>query len=309
MLDLGDRRQGGANTSKRTFLTEMVALLTAARAFYIDFFLIHADKLAERVSYYSAKHLEMRERALSANELLTWAEACTVATKDHPHSWLGWNFSERFPDLPFAYRRSVIKDAIGKVRSYLSNRANWEKSGKKKGKPGLPGASEHPRLYQGTFELSLEEAKVADRFVRLKVYDGKTWQWVNYPVMCSRFFQQRLHDPAWEQHSPLMVLSKQTAASHFPQTKQVHAKKVKESKLDPDLVTVAIDLNVKNLAVITVRQHQHIMETVFVTDCGLDQQRYRCIKRIAKKQWLSGRPTSCVAKLTRPHGRKPMLWG
>ena len=203
VLDLGERGQGGANTGKRTHLTETVALLTAARAFYIDFFLTHADKLAERVSYYSAKHLEMRERAISANELLTWAEACTVATKDHPHPWPSWNFSERFPDLPFAYRRSVIKDAIGKVRSYLSNRANWEKSGKKKGKPGLPGASEHPTLYQGTCELSLEGTKVADRFVRLKV-----------------------------------------------------------------------------------------METLFVTDHGLDQQRYRCIKRIAKKQWLSGKPVA-----------------
>jgi hypothetical protein len=292
LLDLGQRSQGGANTGKRMFLTETVAQLTAARAFYIDFFLTHADKLAERVSYYSEKHLEMRERAISANELLTWAEACTVATKDHPHPWPGWNFSARFPDLPVVYRRSVIKDAIGKVRSYLSNRANWEASGKKQGKPGLPGASEHPTLYQGTCELILEEARVADRFVRLKVYDGKTWRWANYPVKCSRYFQQRQHDPAWEQQSPLLVLSKQTAALHFPQTKRIQAKKVKESKRDPDLVTVAVDLNVKNLAVITVRQHQQIMETVFVSDHGLDQQRYRHLKRIAKKQWQSGKPVA-----------------
>jgi hypothetical protein len=292
LLDLGQRSQGGANTGKRMFLTETVAQLTAARAFYVDFFLTHADKLAERVSYYSEKHLEMRERAISAHELLTWAEACTVATKDHPHPWPGWNFSERFPDLPVVYRRSVIKDAIGKVRSYLSNRAHWEKSGKKQGKPGLPGASEHPTLYQGTCEVILEEARVADRFVRLKVYDGKTWRWANYPVKCSRYFQQRQRDPAWEQHSPLLVLTKQAAALHFPQTKRIQAKKVKESKRDPDLVTVAVDLNVKNLAVITVRQHQHIMETVFVTDHGLDQQRYRHLKRIAKKQWQSGKPVA-----------------
>jgi putative transposase len=290
LLDLGQRKQGGANTGKRRFLTETVAQLTAARAFYIDFFLTHVDKLAERVSYYSEKHLEMRERAISANELLSWAEACTVATNAHPQPWPGWNFSEHFPDLPSAYRRSVIKDAIGKVRSYLSNLANWEKSGQKKGKPGLPGASEHPTLYQGTCELILEEAQVADRFVRLKVYDGKTWRWANYPVKCSRYFQQRQHDPAWEQHSPLLVLTEQTAALHFPQTKRIQAKKVKESKRDPDLVTVAVDLNVKNLAVITVRQHQQIMETVFVSDHGLDQQRYRHLRRIAKKQWQSGKP-------------------
>jgi len=178
------------------------------------------------------------------------------------------------------------------VRSYLSQRATWEKSGKKKGKPGLPGANDHPTLYQGTCELSLEEAKGGERFARLKVYDGKRCQWVNYPVVCSRYFQQRQREPAWEQQSPTLVLSKQTAALHFPQTKQIQAKKVKESKLDPELVTVAVDLNVKHLAVITVRQHQQIIETVFVTDHGLDQQRYRHLKRIARKQWLSGKPVA-----------------
>jgi len=180
LLDLGKRDQGGANTDKRAALDATALELTQARAFYIiDFFLAHADKLAERVSYYSEKHLQMRERAISANELLSWAEACTVVTQDHPDPWPGWNFSARFPDLPFAYRRSVIKDAIGKVRTYLSQRATWEKSGKKQGKPGLPGATDHPTLYRGTCELSLEEAKGGDRFVRLKVYDGHAWQWVN----------------------------------------------------------------------------------------------------------------------------------
>jgi hypothetical protein len=148
LLDLGERRQGGTNTGKRTFLDETVAVLNAARAFYIDFLLAHAQKLVERVSYYSETHLEMRERAISANELLTWAEACTVETREHPHPWAGWNFSERFPDMPFIYRRSVIKDAIGKARSFLAQRENWQKSGKKRGKPGLPGASDYPTLYK-----------------------------------------------------------------------------------------------------------------------------------------------------------------
>lgn len=65
---------------------------------------------------------------------------------------------------------------------------------------------------------------------------------------------------------------------------------MRESKLDPDLVTVAVDLNVKNLAVITVRQHERIIETIFISDAGLDQQRFRHLRRIAKKQWLSGKP-------------------
>ena len=55
-------------------------------------------------------------------------------------------------------------------------------------------------------------------------------------------------------------------------------------------MTVAVDLNVKNLAVIVVRLRGTIIETVFVRDHGLDQHRYRHLKRIAKKQWLSGKP-------------------
>jgi hypothetical protein len=83
-LDLGNRSQGGANSEKRAALAATEEILNAARAFYIDFFIAHAQKLLERVAYYSDEHLEMRERHISAHELLTWAEACTVATAAHP---------------------------------------------------------------------------------------------------------------------------------------------------------------------------------------------------------------------------------
>src|SRR5260370_22882379 len=105
LLDLGKREEGGANTGKRAYLDATGAILTQARAFYLDFFLAHAQKLAERVSYYSEKHLEMRTRAISANELLTWAEGCTVATREQPHPCEGANFSERFAGMPVVYRR------------------------------------------------------------------------------------------------------------------------------------------------------------------------------------------------------------
>ncbi|HEX6552818.1 MAG TPA: transposase [Ktedonobacteraceae bacterium] len=290
LLDLGKRDQGGANTAKQAALTATVEVLNAARAFYINFFLTHPDKLAERVLYYSEQHLQMRERAISAHELLTWAETCTVATKAHPHPCPGWDFSERFPQMPCAYRRSVIKDAIGKARSYLSNLSNWQKTGKKKGKPGLPAARNHPTLYQGLITLDLSQCFTKERFVQLKVYTGEQWEWHNYPVRASRYFQRRLTQANWEKESPKLVLHQHEASLHFSQTKQITAKKVVERKQDPDLVTVGVDLNVKNLAVITVRQHDRIIQTLFVTDHGLDQARFKHLKRVAKKQHLSGKP-------------------
>ncbi len=291
-LDLGKRTSGGANTEKRTYLDMTAKVLNEGRAFYLEFFLAHADKLDEKVSYYSKKQQEMRERKISAHELLTWAEAVTCATTQHPHPWAAWNFSQHFPQMPFEYRRSLIKDAIGKARSYLSNLAHWQKAGKKQGKPGLPGASNHPTLYEGTLRLDLSESSTRDRFVRLKVYTGQTWEWHNYPVRASRYFEQRLRDASWEKQSPRLVLRKRSAELHFAQTREIQAKKVVERKQGPDLVTVGVDLNVKNLAVITVRQHDKIIQTVFLTDHGLDQARYRHLKRIAKKQHLSGKPVT-----------------
>src|SRR5437667_2238268 len=155
-LDLGNREGGGANNGKRAYLEETARLLDTARAFYVAFFLAHPDKLAERVSYFSETLQEERERLISSNELLTWAESLTVATLAHPHPLPSYNFSEQFPEFPFIYRRSVIKDAIGKARSYLSNLANWNASGAKKGQPGPPFASNHPTLYDEAFSLELD---------------------------------------------------------------------------------------------------------------------------------------------------------
>jgi len=288
-LVLGKRDQGGANAGKQAALAATVEVLTRARAFYLDFFLAHADKLAEKVTYYSEEHLELRERLISAHELLSWAETCTVATAAHPHPWAGWNFSERFPAMPFAYRRSVIKDAIGKARSYLSNHTHWETSGKQKGKPGYPAARDHPTLYQGCITLELEALDLQEAFVRIKVSTGEDWIWMQYPVSSSRYLVQRLREAGWQHQSPTLVVRAHAAELHIPQIKQIQASKVMERKLDPELVTVGVDLNVKNLAVITVRQKDAIIETVFVTDHGLDAHRYRHLRRIAKKQWLSGK--------------------
>src|SRR5215472_5641294 len=236
-LDLDTRNVGGANTGKRASLLTTIEVLNQARAFYVDFFLAHADKLAERVSYYSEKHQELRERLISPNELLTWAESNTVATCEHPHPLPAYNFSARFPEFPFIYRRSVIKDAIGKVRSHLSNLANWKASGQQKGQPGSPGASNHPTLYDEAFCLDLEGTDLHPNprtcFARLKVYTGTEWRWHNYPVKLSRYFEVRWRDPAWEGQSPKLILRKKSVALHFPQVKHIEAKKVKESKVDP----------------------------------------------------------------------------
>jgi transposase len=120
-------------------------------------------------------------------------------------------------------------------------------------------------------------------------------------VKYNRHFEQRRTEKGWEQQSPKLILRPKAVELHMSQAKEIKAKQIKESKRDPELVTVAVDLNVKHLAVITVRQRESILETVFVRDHGLDQARYRHLKRIAKKQWQSG-------KLVKGELSNQLLW-
>jgi len=198
--------------------------------------------------------------------------------------------AKRFPISRTATAARRIKDVIGKARGYLTTLRKWQRSGKKQGKPGIPTAANHPTLYAGTFTLELDALDLRKSFVRLKVYTGLEWVWVHYPTRYNRYFEQRRAEEGWEQESPKLVLGKHEASMHFLQSKTIKARKIVESKHDPDLVTVAVDLNVRQLAVITVRQRDQIIQTRFVSDQGLDQHRYRHLRRVAKKQWQSGKP-------------------
>ena len=109
--------------------------------------------------------------------------------------------------------------------------------------------------------------------MRLKVYTGSHWHWCHYPIKNSHYFQQRLTDPEWEKQSPKLVVRKSSAELHFSQIKEVKAKKIVESKADPDLVTVGVDLHVKMLAVTRSPsgKEERFGKTVFARDQGLDQ--------------------------------------
>jgi hypothetical protein len=58
-----------------------VDILNAARVFYAAFFLAHAEKLTERISYYPEQDHEMRERVISmVNDL---GQLLTPSQEDH----------------------------------------------------------------------------------------------------------------------------------------------------------------------------------------------------------------------------------
>src|SRR5260221_14663242 len=95
------------------------------RRFYLDLFLTHPDKLPERVEVISKKTGEVREGVISADNLLTWPEFQTIETAEHPNPLPDWNFSKAFPAFSNRYRRSLMKDVIGKARGYLTTLRKW----------------------------------------------------------------------------------------------------------------------------------------------------------------------------------------
>jgi len=108
-LDLSPRACGGANSEKRAALEKTTAILTEARAFFLDFLLAHDEKLTGKVVYFSEKQQELRERLLTAEELRSWLEQCTVSTKAHPSVPPAWDFKARFPGMPTHARRAAMK--------------------------------------------------------------------------------------------------------------------------------------------------------------------------------------------------------
>ena len=195
----------------------------------------------------------MRERAIRPNELLTWAEACTVVTPDHPQPWEGWNFSERFPQMPFVYRRSAIKDAIGKADRICPTVRHWlKRSGSKRASRVCRSSRPPNPVPRGLFSWKKDARTSTKAFSGSRSIPGSGGAG---PIIRSRtaVISSSARRAGWENKNPSWCCATHQPSACFTNQRDYRQEKSK-SKLDPDLVTVAVDLNVKNLAVITVRQ-------------------------------------------------------
>ena len=102
------------------------------------------------------------------------AERLTLTTKKRPV--VAYDFGAKFYKFPSYLRRAAIAEAYGKVSSYRSNLASWEKADPRlRGqKPGFPKAGfVYPAMYRdnmfvrtGTYEA------------RIKVFIRNTWDWL-----------------------------------------------------------------------------------------------------------------------------------
>src|SRR5258708_33028965 len=98
---------------------------------------------------------EVSEVMITAQNKQTWDEFQNVATREHPDPLPGWNFNKSFPDFPNRYRRSDIKNVIGKARDDLTAHLNMQHTRKKKSHPGYPHAPNHPTHSHCTYRRAL----------------------------------------------------------------------------------------------------------------------------------------------------------
>lgn len=99
-------------------------------------------------------------------------EKLTVCTAKRPE--VPYPFHHGFYKFPSYLRRAAMKEAGGKVSSYMSLVENWDREGRHGRKPGYPCAGRaFPVLYKG----NMYEEITSDR-VRIKVYIRNTWDWM-----------------------------------------------------------------------------------------------------------------------------------
>ena len=96
-------------------------------------------------------------------------EHLAIATEKYPFP----KYPIPFYKFPVYLRRAAISEAIGKVSSYKSNLANWQKNPQGK-EPGLPVAGYiYPAMYKDNCFV-----RTGTYTARLKVWIRNTWDWI-----------------------------------------------------------------------------------------------------------------------------------
>ena len=227
------------------------------------------------------------------NELLTWAEAATVATADHPHPWTGWNFSEQFP------ADAVCLSSLG------DQGCHWEspspisptsRTGKKRARrranPACPARPIIPRSIRArspSISKRLQRAQTTSS--SSKSTPGHAGSGTTTPSRPRATFEQRIKEASWEQESPKLVLRKRSAELAFSPDENDRGEKGRREQARSG----SGHRRRRSQRAQSRRDHRQaardrLIETVFVRDHGLDRARYLHLKKISKKQYLSGKP-------------------
>lgn len=131
---------------------------------------------------------------------LSYIESKTVVTKNR--KIVPYDFSKVCYKMPVYLRRASINEALGKVSSYKSNLANWEKEDKRlRGRQPTLGkvGNVYPVLYKPVMFLKTDDYKS-----KIKVYRNNTWDWIEVSFRKSDVDYIKHHCSSLKEMSPTL---------------------------------------------------------------------------------------------------------
>ena len=181
--------------------------------------------------------------SLEDRNRFVYVERLIHATKDNPAPAYG--FDSKFYKMPSYMRRGAINEVIGKVSSYTSNLANWNKNpiGKQ---PSYPKAGyAFPFMYRkGMYN------QTSDYTAQIKVYTRNTWDWINIDLRKSDmdYIARHCHDR--KQCAPTLQKRGHEWFLDFP----FEEKCTLNDTSVFDRTIVAVDLGINTAATVSIMQ-------------------------------------------------------
>ena len=170
-----------------------------------------------------------------------YIETLVHATKENPNPV--YDFDSKFYKMPSYLRRGAISEAIGKVSSYKSNLANWNKNpiGKE---PSVPKAGlVFPSMYRTVMYNQTEDYRA-----QLKVYVRNTWNWITVDLRKSDMDYIVRHCKERKQCAPTLQKRGREWFLDFPFEEKVT---LNDSNIN-DQTIAAVDLGINTAATISV---------------------------------------------------------
>ncbi len=170
-----------------------------------------------------------------------YIETLVHATKENPNPV--YDFDSKFYKMPSYLRRGAISEAIGKVSSYKSNLANWNKNpiGKE---PSVPKAGlVFPSMYRTVMYNQTDDYRA-----QLKVYVRNTWDWITVDLRKSDMDYIVRHCKERKQCAPTLQKRGREWFLDFPFEEKVT---LNDSNIN-DQTIAAVDLGINTAATISV---------------------------------------------------------
>lgn len=191
-------------------------------------------------------------------------------------------FDKCFYKFPSYLRRDVIATAIGKVKSYRSNLANWTEKSVKTGKP--PRLNKHHYEYPCMFRDNMYQ-EVMDNWALLKIYHQNDWIWMPIQLIMQDVKYLNKYWSHIKASAPTLEKKGRAYYLRFTFTENI---KLSETNIQ-DLVICSVDLGYNTDATCSiVKSDGTILARRFINFFSEKDHLYHGLNKLKKQQHRYG---------------------